>query len=64
MGIVTAVTFGQPGFTDDRNPNLAGFSRKLALRNGLAPASPQLGANASGMAILCRNLLLTTTLLG
>ena len=64
VGIVTAETFGQPGFTDDRHPNLAGFSRKLALRNGSAPASPPLGANASRMAILCRNLLSATALFG
>jgi ATP-dependent DNA helicase RecG len=28
VGIVTAETFGQPGFTDYRNPNLAGFLKE------------------------------------
>lgn len=28
VGIVTAETFGQPGYTDYRNPNLAGFLRE------------------------------------
>jgi predicted HTH transcriptional regulator len=55
VGIVTAETFSQPGFTDYRKPNLAGFLRKQALCNGLAPASPPLGANASAMAIHRRN---------
>ena len=50
VGIVTAETFGLPGYTDYRNPNLAGFLREtgFAQRFGAGIASARRECSRNG----------------
>ncbi|MFM7548489.1 MAG: ATP-binding protein [Cyanobacteriota bacterium] len=53
VGIVTAETFGRPGFTDYRNPNLAGFLREtgFAQRFGAGIATARRECERNGNAL-------------